>query len=96
MVAPEGAVDDGTLRPWALFYGVAGGYFEATGIRLLRGRFIDRGDVERWRTGCLIAGPLVHPLLAGARERSRPAGRQSISQVCAPIRDRAEGATHRL
>src|SRR5438093_1460304 len=47
MVVPEGVVHDGTLRPRALFYAVAGGYFEATGIRLLRGRFIDRGDVER-------------------------------------------------
>jgi predicted permease len=46
-VVLEGVVDDGTLRPWALFYGVAGGYFEATGMRLLRGRFIDGGDVER-------------------------------------------------
>jgi len=47
MVVPEGVVDDGMLRPRALFYAVAGGYFEATGIRLRRGRFIDRGDVER-------------------------------------------------
>src|SRR5262249_4620303 len=47
MVVPEGVVDDGTLRPRALFYAVAGGYFEATGIRLRRGRFIDRGDVDR-------------------------------------------------
>src|SRR5262245_23814627 len=47
MVLPEGGVDVGTLRPRALFYAVDGGYFEATGIRLRRGRFIDRGDVER-------------------------------------------------
>src|SRR5439155_7719741 len=46
-VVQEGVVDDGTLRPWALFYAVGGGYFEATGMRLLRGRFIDSGDVER-------------------------------------------------
>src|SRR5262249_43580491 len=46
-VAPEGVVDDGTLRPRALFYAVAGGYFEATGIRLPRGRSLARGDVEQ-------------------------------------------------
>jgi predicted permease len=46
-VVLEGVVDDGTLRPWALFHAVAGGYFEATGMRLLRGRFIDGGDVAR-------------------------------------------------
>src|SRR5262249_40027870 len=47
MVVPEGVVDDGTLRPRALFYAVDGGYFDAMGIRLRRGRFIDRGDVDR-------------------------------------------------
>src|SRR2546427_661763 len=61
MVVPEGVVDDGTLRPRALFYAVAGGYFEATGIRLLRGRFIDSGDVER---GAPIA--VVNTALADA------------------------------
>jgi putative ABC transport system permease protein len=30
-----------------MFRAVAGGYFEAMGIRVLRGRGIDRGDVER-------------------------------------------------
>jgi putative ABC transport system permease protein len=33
-----------------LFRGVAGGYFEAMGMRLVRGRGIDRGDVERSAT----------------------------------------------
>ncbi len=36
-----------TIPPLAMFRAVAGGYFEAMGIRLLRGRVIDRGDVER-------------------------------------------------
>ena len=35
------------VPPIALFRAVAGGYFEAMGMRLLRGRGIDRGDVER-------------------------------------------------
>src|SRR5262249_40392758 len=46
-VIPEGVPDDGTLQPRAMVYAVAGGYFETTGMRLLRGRFIDSGDVER-------------------------------------------------
>jgi predicted permease len=36
-----------TLPPIALVRAVAGDYFQAMGIRLLRGRGIDRGDVER-------------------------------------------------
>jgi putative ABC transport system permease protein len=41
------AVPPGTIPPIALFRAVAGGYFEAMGIRLLRGRGIERGDIER-------------------------------------------------
>jgi putative ABC transport system permease protein len=41
------AVPPGTVPPIALFRAVAGGYFEAMGIRLLRGRGITRNDVER-------------------------------------------------
>ena len=37
----------GTVPPIALFRAVAGGYFRAMGIRLLRGRMIDRGDIDR-------------------------------------------------
>jgi putative ABC transport system permease protein len=37
----------GTVPPVAVFRAVAGNYFEAMGIRVLRGRGIDRGDVER-------------------------------------------------
>ena len=33
--------------PLASFVGVAGGYFDAMGMRIIRGRAIDRGDVER-------------------------------------------------
>jgi len=47
-VVVEGrAVPPGTIPPIALFRAVAGGYFEAMGIRLLRGRGISRSDVER-------------------------------------------------
>ncbi len=37
----------GTIPPLVLFRAVAGGYFEAMGIRVLRGRGVDRGDVDR-------------------------------------------------
>ena len=40
-------VRPGTVPPIALFRAVAGRYFEAMGIRLLRGRGITRSDVER-------------------------------------------------
>jgi putative ABC transport system permease protein len=41
------AVPPGTVPPIAFFRAVAGGYFQAMGIRLLRGRGITRSDVER-------------------------------------------------
>jgi putative ABC transport system permease protein len=37
----------GTTPPIALFRAVAGGYFETMGMRVLRGRGIDRADVDR-------------------------------------------------
>lgn len=37
----------GTLPPLANFRAVAGGYFETMGMRILRGRSIDRADVDR-------------------------------------------------
>jgi predicted permease len=36
----------GTIPPFSLFRAVAGGYFEAMGIRVVRGRGIDRNDVD--------------------------------------------------
>jgi putative ABC transport system permease protein len=61
-VAPEGVVDNGTLRPSPLFYAVADGYFKATGIRLLRGRFIDPGDVERGEPVAVVNTALADAL----------------------------------
>jgi putative ABC transport system permease protein len=37
----------GTVPPLALFRAVAGGYFETMGMRTIRGRSINRSDVER-------------------------------------------------
>ena len=41
------AIPPGTIPPLAMFNAVASGYFEALGIRLIRGRTFERGDVER-------------------------------------------------
>jgi putative ABC transport system permease protein len=41
------APEPGRARPFTLFRAVGGDYFEAMGMRLLRGRMIDRGDIER-------------------------------------------------
>ena len=37
----------GTLPPLSLFRAVGGGYFEAMGMRILKGRGLDRADVDR-------------------------------------------------
>lgn len=39
--------DTGRVGPWAWWRGVSSSYIEVMGIRLLRGRTIERGDVER-------------------------------------------------
>jgi putative ABC transport system permease protein len=44
----EGHADDPfTARPFVAFRAVAAGYFQTMGMRLVRGRGLDRGDVER-------------------------------------------------
>jgi putative ABC transport system permease protein len=49
----------GTIPPIALFRAVAGGYFETAGIRLLRGRVIDRGDLDRAEPSVVISDALA-------------------------------------
>jgi putative ABC transport system permease protein len=47
-VVVEGrAAPPGTIPPIALFRAIAGHYFETMGIRLLRGRGIERADIDR-------------------------------------------------
>jgi putative ABC transport system permease protein len=43
------ALPPGAIPPVALFRAVAGGYFDTMGMRMLRGRGIDRPDIERRR-----------------------------------------------
>ena len=64
-VVPDGVVEDGTLQPRALFYAVAGGYFETTGMRLLRGRFIDSRDVERAEPVVVVSKALADSIFPG-------------------------------
>jgi predicted permease len=49
----------GTLPPLALFRGIAGGYFETMGMRILRGRSIDRSDIERKEPIAVISQALA-------------------------------------
>jgi putative ABC transport system permease protein len=49
----------GTLPPLSLFRAVSGGYFEAMGMRILRGRSIDRGDVDRREPVAVISQTLA-------------------------------------
>jgi predicted permease len=43
-----------TARPFVFFRAVAGGYLEAMGVRLLSGRSLDRGDVERGEPNIVV------------------------------------------
>jgi putative ABC transport system permease protein len=44
----EGRVTpNGSMPPLSLFRAVSGGYFETIGMRILKGRGLDRGDVDR-------------------------------------------------
>ena len=45
----------GTLPPLAMFRAVAGGYFETMGMRILRGRALDRSDVDRGEPVAVIS-----------------------------------------
>jgi putative ABC transport system permease protein len=55
----------GTTPPIALFRAVAGGYFETMGMRLLRGRTIARGDIERREPVVVVSETLAKRLFPG-------------------------------
>ncbi len=48
------ALDPALMRRFASFRAVAGGYFEAMGMRLLRGRGLQRGDVDRREANIVV------------------------------------------
>ena len=55
----------GTLPPLSLFRAISGGYFEAMGMRILRGRPIDRGDVDRQEPVAVISQTLARTTFKG-------------------------------
>ena len=69
----------GTLPPLAMFRAVTGGYLEAMGMRLLRGRTIDRADVDRKRPVAVISD-LARRVLRGPGS-DRQAGRVESAAV---------------
>jgi putative ABC transport system permease protein len=50
----------GSIPPVALYRAVAGGYFDAMGMRVVRGRGIDRRDVEQRRPVVVVDQALVN------------------------------------
>jgi putative ABC transport system permease protein len=55
----------GTLPPLSLFRAISGGYFEAMGMRILRGRAIDRGDVDHKVPVAVISQALARTIFKG-------------------------------
>ena len=71
----------GTLPPLSLFRAVGGGYFETMGMRILRGRGIERGDVDRKEPVAVISRALA----TNAFKDADPIGRRIASnQLPAP------------
>jgi predicted permease len=59
------AYPSGTTPPLALFRAVAGGYFETIGTPILRGRGIDRSDVERGERIVVVSDTLARKYFPG-------------------------------
>jgi putative ABC transport system permease protein len=53
-------VPAGTITPSVKFHAIADGYFEAMGMRILRGRGIDRGDIDRNEPNVVVDQALVN------------------------------------
>ena len=65
----------GVLPPLALYRGITGGYFETMGMRILRGRSIDRSDVDRQEPVAVISQALAKSAFKG----QDPIGRRVAS-----------------
>ncbi len=82
-------INSGRAQPVAMFRAVAGGYFETMGIRLLRGRTIDRRDVDRSAPVAVVSASLARRFFPGEDPIGRrvasntapaqPGGRPSLS-----------------
>jgi len=74
----EGETNEGVLaREFVWFRAVDGGYFETMGIRLIRGRVIDRGDVERNERNTVVNEAFVNTFFPGRD----PIGRRVLSST---------------
>jgi putative ABC transport system permease protein len=63
----EGELDDPTrARPWVFFRAIGGSYNEAMGMTLLRGRTIDRGDIDRGETNVVVNKAFADAYFPGA------------------------------
>jgi putative ABC transport system permease protein len=66
MLTVEGELPDPErVRQWPWFRGVSGSYTEVMGMRLLRGRTIDRGAVERREPVVVVNKALADALFSG-------------------------------
>lgn len=70
----------GTVPPLSVFRAIAGGYFETVGMRILRGRSIERGDVDRREPVAVISQALVR----AAFGEEDPIGRRVASNQPPP------------
>jgi predicted permease len=65
VVTERGLEQDGRPRPAVWWRGVSAGYFETAGIRVLRGRGIDRRDVERGERVVVVSDSVARAFFPG-------------------------------
>ena len=70
----------GTLPPLALYRAISGGYFEAMGMRILRGRTIEAGDLDRQERVAVISQTLARTVF----KDEDPIGRRVASNQPPP------------
>jgi len=83
------SLPDGATAPVARLCAASEGYVTAMRMRLLRGRDLERADVDRGRTNVLVNEAFVRTVLAGAD----PIGKQLKSNAPPPPSARAVGGT---